>query len=183
MIGVLSGIIAATLYGNIGIKVIYNNVLMELFKAPPLTTKTGKWLWVIIVPIYWTIAFIIAASIPDFFGLTSVTAAVCFVQFTYTFPAMIGLAYFVQRNAIRAGEGYDPATGEIIRTDSGIKRLMRGFMAKRWWLNVLLVLYTIGSLAVSGLGAYSAIKGLIAAFSIPELNAFTCTSPLNLNAA
>ena len=42
--------IAAGLYGNIGIKVFYNNALMDMFKAPPLTTKMGKISWVLIVP-------------------------------------------------------------------------------------------------------------------------------------
>jgi hypothetical protein len=32
----IGGLIAAALYGNIGIKVIYNNVLMELFRKPPM---------------------------------------------------------------------------------------------------------------------------------------------------
>ena len=181
MFGVLSGIIAATLYGNIGIKVIYNNILMELFKAPPLTTKSGKLLWAIIVPFYWTIAFILAGSIPDFFGLTSLTAAVCFVQFTYTFPGALGVGFFIQKHALRAGEGFDPATGNVVKHDTGFARWKRGFFAKRWWLNVILILYTMGSLAISGLGTYSACKGLIAAFAIPQINAFTCVSPLNLN--
>lgn len=30
----IGGLIAAALYGNIGIKVIYNNVLIELFRKP-----------------------------------------------------------------------------------------------------------------------------------------------------
>ena len=181
MIGVLSGAIAATLYGNIGIKVLYNNVFMELLKAPPLTTRSGKLLWAAIVPVYWTVAFIIAASIPDFFGLTSIVAAVCFVQFTYTFPGALGLGYFIQRHAMRDGEGFDPSNGTVIKTDRGITRWVRGFFAKRWYLNVWLIIYILGALVVSGLGAYSAIKGLISAFKIPELNAFTCVSPLNLN--
>ncbi len=174
----LSGIIAATLYGNIGIKVLYNNIFMEFFNAPPLTSRKGKILWIILVPFYWIVAFIIAASIPDFFGLTSVTAAVCFVQFTYTFPAFIALGFFVQRDAMVGEEVFDPATGVVNRRDSGVKRWIRGFMGKMWWLNILLVLYTIGSLAVSGLGTYSAIEGLIAAFASPQINAFTCQSPL-----
>lgn len=58
-IGLVSGLIAALLYGNIGIKVIYNNVLVDFFRAPPLETKRGKWLWVVIVPVYWAFAFII----------------------------------------------------------------------------------------------------------------------------
>jgi hypothetical protein len=31
------------------------------------------------------------------------------------------------------------------------------------------------------LGAYAAIVAIIDAFKIPQLNAFTCQSPLNLN--
>lgn len=178
MIAVLSGIIAATLYGNIGIKVIYNNVLVEMFQAPPLHTRSGKISWAIIVPLYWSIAFIIAAAIPDFFGLTSVTAAVCFVQFTYTFPAFIGLGLFVNKGAMIGEPGFDPATGTVERRDSGVSRFIRGFCGKYWWLNILLVLYTLGSLVVSGLGAYSAIMNLIDAFQTPQVNAFTCRSPL-----
>jgi hypothetical protein len=58
MIAVVSGLIAAGLYGNIGIKVLYNNILMDLFNAPPLTTKAGKYLWAAIVPVYWSVAFV-----------------------------------------------------------------------------------------------------------------------------
>ena len=64
MLVVISGLIAAGLYGNIGIKVLYNQVLMELFHAPPLTTKAGKYLYASIVPFYWSLAFVIAAAIP-----------------------------------------------------------------------------------------------------------------------
>ncbi|KAE9367704.1 transmembrane amino acid transporter protein [Stipitochalara longipes BDJ] len=181
VLAVISGLIAAALYGNIGIKVIYNNLLMEWFHAPALITKRGKILWSCIVPIYWIIAFILAASIPDFFGLTGITAAVCFVQFTYTFPPMIALGYRIQKHALQEGEGFDPATGIVTLHDHGIKRLVRGFFADKWYLNVLHVLYVMGALSISGLGAYSSIEQLISAFKIPQLNAFSCTSPLNLN--
>lgn len=178
MLAVITGIIAATLYGNIGIKVIYNTIFMEVFNAPPLTTKGGKILWAAFVPIYWIIAFIIAASIPDFFGLTSVTAAVCLVQFTYTFPAFIGLGYFVQKNAMQGEEGFHPSTGVVQRRDSGVKRWIRGFFARFWYFNAMLLVYTLGSLALSGLGAYAAIDGLMNAFKSKQANAFTCVSPL-----
>jgi hypothetical protein len=178
MLAVISGIIAATLYGNIGVKVIYNNVFMEIFKAPPLTTKKGKILWAVLIPFYWIIAFIIAGSIPDFFGLTSVTAAVCLVQFTYTFPAFIGLGLFVQKTAMEGEDAFDPTTGIVRRRDSGVKRWIRGFFGKFWWLNIILVIYTLGSLALSGLGTYASIEGLISAFKSPQINTFTCVSPL-----
>jgi hypothetical protein len=182
MLAVISGLIAAALYGNIGIKVLYNNVFMEFFHAPPLQTQRGKLLWAIIVPIYWSIAFMLAASIPDFFGLTNMTAAVCFVQFTYTFPPVLAFGYLIQKNALREGEGFDPATGEIVLRDRGVKRWVRGFFAKRWYLNAWNFLYAGGALSVSGLGAYAACMALISAFKNPQINAFSCQSPLNLNA-
>ena len=140
--------------------------------------------WAIIVPIYWTIAFIVAASIPDFFGLVSVVAAICIIQFTYSFPPLLALGYFIKLHAIRTdqGEGFDPTTGRTIRNDRGVKRWIRGFMSGPWYMNAWNVIYLGGALATAGLGAYAAIQGMIEAFKNPELNAFTCTSPLNLNA-
>jgi hypothetical protein len=182
MLAVASGLIAATLYGNIGIKVLYNNVFIEFFNAPSLLTKKGKMLWACIVPFYWIIAFILAASIPDFFGLTNMTAAICFVQFTYSFPPIIAFGYLIQRNAMQPGEGFDPTTGQVIYHDRGLKRWIRGFFAKRWYLNVWHFIYAGGALAVSGLGAYAACESLIDAFKNPQINAFSCQSPLNLNA-
>lgn len=166
------------MYGNIGIKVIYNNVLIEFFRFPPLTTKKGKHIWAAVVPIYWSIAFVLSAAIPDFFGLTSLTAALFFVQFTYTFPAVIGLGFFVQREAMRGETPFDPYTGEVHRRDSGAKRIMRGYMGRYWWLCILLTIYAVGSLIVSGLGSYAAIESLISAFRTPQVNAFSCRSPL-----
>jgi hypothetical protein len=44
-----SSLIAAALYGNIGIKVIYQNVLQELLGFPPLDAKAGKFWWIAMV--------------------------------------------------------------------------------------------------------------------------------------
>lgn len=62
MISLIAALIAAGLYGNIGIKVFYNNILMDIFSAPPLITRRGKIFYAAIVPIWWIIAFIIAVS-------------------------------------------------------------------------------------------------------------------------
>jgi hypothetical protein len=160
MIALASGLIAAALYSNIGIKVLYNNVLMDLFGAPPLVTRGGKVIWAIIVPIWWTTAYIIAAAIPDYFGFVSVIAAGTLMQFTYAFPPMLALGFDIQLNAIRdaQGEGFNPHTG-VVRLDRGFKRYIRGFSRGRWWLNIIHVLYAIGSLAMAGLGLYAAIEG------------------------
>lgn len=178
ILAVITGIIAATLYGNIGIKVIYNNVLIEFFDFPPLTTKKGKYIWAVVVPIFWSAAFILSAAIPDFFGLTSLTAALFFVQFTYTFPALLGLGFVVQTEAMKGEAPFDPYTGEVQRRDAGMKRIIRGFFGRYWWACILLTIYALGSLVVSGLGSYAAIESLIAAFQTPQINAFTCQSPV-----
>ena len=85
----------------------------------------------------------------------------------------------IQKNAIDSNEGFDPATGPTARRDSGVQRVMRGFFAKKWYINVLNVLYCLGALACAGLGMWASIKNLITIYAIPQLNAFTCTSPLN----
>lgn len=178
ILGVISGIIAATLYGNIGIKVVYNNVLVEFFNFPPLITKKGKYIWVVVVPIFWSLAFILSAAIPDFFGLTSLTAALFFVQFTYTFPALIGLGLVVHKEAMRGETPFDPYSGQVQRRDHGIKRFIRGYFGRYWWACILLTIYALGGFVVSGLGSYAACMDLIAAFATPQVNAFTCRSPL-----
>jgi hypothetical protein len=42
----ISALIAALLYGNIGIKVLYSAVFRDVFKLPPLDKKMGKLIWV-----------------------------------------------------------------------------------------------------------------------------------------
>lgn len=194
----ISAVIAAALYGNIGIKgmkltfyvcfsqnsnylflVVYNNVFVELFHAPALTTTAGKWAWAFLIPVYWGVAFVLAAGIPNFAGLTSVVAAFCILQFTYTFPPMLSIAFWMRKYALQEGEGYDPVTGHTTRHDSGVGRMIRGFMSRRWYINVINVLYTLGALALAGLGAYSAIEVLINAFKQNRTTSFVCKSPLS----
>lgn len=59
----------------------------------------------------WSIAFIIAAAIPDYFGFVSVIASATLLEFTYCFPPMLALAYDIQLNAISSDEGFDPQSG------------------------------------------------------------------------
>lgn len=158
--------------------VLYNNIFVEIFSAPPLTTKAGKIAWIAMIPIYWSVAFVIASGIPDFSGLTGVVAAVCILQFTYTFPPLLSVFYCIKRNAMREGEGFDPATGQVVKFDSGPKRWVRGFMSNRWYMNAFNIFYMLGALTLAALGAYGAILNLIAAFNSGAVNSFVCKSPL-----
>ncbi|EPE06646.1 amino acid transporter [Ophiostoma piceae UAMH 11346] len=181
----LSAVIAAGLYGNIGVKVLYNNLFVELFHAPPLTTRAGKYIWVGLIPVYWAIAFVLAAGIPNFSGLTSVVAAFCILHFTYTFPPLLSIAFLAKKFSMREGDGFDPTTGSVTRQDQAagetrFKRLVRGFLSReRWWLNAANVVYILGALALAGLGAYASIETLRDAFKSNRTTSYVCKSPLD----
>jgi hypothetical protein len=197
VLAMVTALIAAALYGNIGLKgkllptsftyisfsddatVVYNSIGVQLFNAPPLYTKSGKWIWAGLVPIYWSIAYVVGGAIPAFSGFVGFVSALCAMQFTYSFPPLLHVGLMAQMNAIGPNEGFDPATGPLARTDSGLRRIIRGFFAKAWYINVLNVFYCLGALVCAGLGLWASIENLITVYSIPQLNAFTCTSPLN----
>jgi hypothetical protein len=173
-----SGLIAACLYGNIGVKVMYVNVLQELFHAPPLTTKTGKWMWVGLVPMYWAIAFIVCAAIPQFSYISGLVGAVCILQFTYTFPPILMLGFEIKKNAILPSEEFDTITGTFMRTDNGMKRWTRGFKHK-WHINAFNVFFALGAATTAVLGIYSSIVSLIGGFSGKTVaTSFGCSAPV-----
>ncbi|KAF2105427.1 transmembrane amino acid transporter protein-domain-containing protein [Lophiotrema nucula] len=187
MITLIAALIAAGLYGNIGIKVLYNNILVDIFHAPLLVTTKGKWIYACIVPIWWAVAFVIAAAIPDYFGFVAVISASMLLNLTYTLPPFFAFGFDVQMNAIRAheGEGFDPTTGRVKRTESTVTRWRRGFVSGGPLVvarNVWHIIYFFASLSMCGLGMYAAIEGMIEAFKNPQLNSFSCTSPLDLSA-
>jgi len=174
VISFISSLIAAALYGNIGIKVLYQNILKEVFGFPDLNEKAGKLIWMGMVPIYWSIAFLIASSVPNFSALSALVAAICILQFTYTFPPILMLGAMIRRDAMQEGEGYDPKTGNTVRHDGGFKRFVRGYL-KNWHLNTWNFLFFLGSLVTAGLGCYSAIESLMAAFKAGHQTAFSCS--------
>ena len=146
-------------------------------------------LWVMIVPVWWSIAFIVAAAIPDYFGFVSVISASTVIQFTYSFPPILQFGYNIHYWAMK-GEAtpdsissFDPQTGNVARKDSGVSRWVRGLTSAPWYWNVAHFLYSVGALATAGLGLYAAIQGMIDAFKNPQVNAFSCSSPLDLSNA
>jgi hypothetical protein len=162
MISLFAGLIAAGLYGNIGIKVLYNNVLIDIFNAPPLTTFRGKFIYGAIVPVWWIVAFIIAAAIPDYFGFVSIISASMLLNLTYTMPPFFVLGYDIQRHSIRPGEGFDPVTGLVKSHESSFRRVIRGFFSGGKFqvaMNIWHLIYFLASLSMCGLGMYAAIEG------------------------
>jgi hypothetical protein len=164
MITLISALIAGGLYGNIGIKVVYNNVFLDIFKAPPLTTRAGKIFYAACVPIWWIIAFVIAAAVPDYMGFVSIIAASMLLTLTYSLPPLYALGFDLQKNSIQwdRGEGFDPVTGRVTRSGNFTERLIRGFFAggiMQVAVNIWHVIYFLASLAMCGLGMYAAVFG------------------------
>ncbi|KEQ77474.1 hypothetical protein M436DRAFT_35944 [Aureobasidium namibiae CBS 147.97] len=176
IIAFVTALIAAGLYGNIGIK----NIFQELLGLPELTTRAGKLVWAGIVPIYWGIAFLLAAAIPQFSALSGLVAALCILQFTYTFPPLLMLGVQIQYDAIRPeqGEGFNPTTGETVRHDRGIKRWIRGFFARRWYIKLWNAVFFLGAVVTCVLGTYSSVKSMIDAYASGSSTAFSCVGPV-----
>jgi Transmembrane amino acid transporter protein len=178
IIFLVSSLFATALYTNIGVKVVYINVLQELMHAPPLTTKTGKLIWIGLAPLYWCLAFVISAAIPQFSYVSGLVGAVCILQFTYTFPPILMLGYNIKKYAILQTEIFDVSRGTFTRSDGGIKRWTRGFMAN-WRINAFNVFFAMGAITTAVLGIYSSIVSLIAGFSGTTVaTSFGCTAPV-----
>ena len=53
------------LHSNIGLKVLYIEIVERWFKGPALMSKKGTMLWIPISIIYWGLAFVLASAIPQ----------------------------------------------------------------------------------------------------------------------
>jgi len=178
IMNLVTGLIAAALYGNIGIKVIYVDVFQDLMNVPSLTSTKGKLLWIAMVPIYWIVAFVVCAAIPQFSYISGLVGALCILQFTYTFPALLAIGFQIQKDAM-IGEGeFDPATGTYQKIGQGWRRLARGYKVK-FLLNSFNVFYFLGALTTAALGIYSSCLGLISAFGGASVaTSFGCATPV-----
>ncbi|KAJ5499086.1 Amino acid transporter transmembrane [Penicillium expansum] len=175
-ISFITGIIAALLYGNIGIKVFYSSVCRDVFHLPELNSRTGKWLWVGFVPAYWALAWVIGAAIPQITNLTSFVGAACILQFSYTFPPLLLVGFNAQNDAILVEEEFNPATGQVQRVDNGIKRFFRGYKVK-FFRNTFDLLYSIAALGAAGLGIWASVTAMNSSFQSGKLTPFTCANP------
>jgi len=164
------------LYFNIGMKVVYLEVGVEMFKLPAITEKKGKYLWWGLGPLYWIVAFVFAMSIPQFTAFTNFVGGLFSLNFTYSFSSLMYLVYKIQDGARLPGEGFDPATGVTTRHDTGTKRWIRGFF-KAWYITVPVLVFTLGGLAASGMGTWAAVLALEEAFASSSFSSWGCCNP------
>lgn len=50
---------------DIGMKTVYLEVFQEIFNFPAITTRKGQWCWYALGPVYWILAFVVAAAVPN----------------------------------------------------------------------------------------------------------------------
>ncbi|TDZ48261.1 N amino acid transport system protein [Colletotrichum trifolii] len=179
ILNLVTGLIAAALYGNIGMKMLYAELLQGVFGAPALSAPMGKLLWAAVIPVYWALAFVVGAAIPQFSLISGFIGALFILSFTYTLPALLGLGYWIRKDAmLPEEESFDPATGVYGYVDGGFRRYWRGFM-KRPVLNCWNLFYMLGGMVTTALGMYSSIVGLVDAFNgKSQATSFGCASPV-----
>lgn len=160
-------------------KTVYVEVFQEIMGLPPITTRKGRWLWYALGPLYWALAFIVGAAVPNINGISGIVGALLILNFTYTFPAFLYIGYRIHEDAALPGEGFDPVTGVTTRLDSGMKRWVRGFKVN-WHINIMNVIYFLGGLVTSGMGSWAAIEGLITIFGPggTVATSFGCAAPV-----
>ncbi|KAL7619367.1 hypothetical protein AAE478_009904 [Parahypoxylon ruwenzoriense] len=178
ILSLASNLIAAVLYSNIGLKVVYIEVFHELLGFPDLTTRTGKIWWAALIPVYWMVAFIVGAAVPQFSYIVGLVGALFILSFTYTFPAWLAVGYWIRKDAmIDREERFDPVTKNYNYVDRGWKRWKRGFMKKPFF-NAFNLFYFFGALVTCALGCYSSIESLRQGFESAIANSLSCTPPL-----
>ncbi|KAG0697960.1 transmembrane amino acid transporter protein-domain-containing protein [Suillus ampliporus] len=181
-ISLTAGLIAAALFGNIGVKVIYNSILVEMAGFPDLTVVQGKYYFSMAVIVYWSIAFVIGSAVPQFSNISSLMAAVCTFQFTYTFPPFMILGYCMQVDATKGDIEFDINNPHAHRVDTWkqTSRWKRAFFTKNAFFNVWNFLLTLACLACAILSGYSAIKSIVTGFNTSgSASSFGCHSPLD----
>ncbi|SCU85368.1 LAMI_0C11012g1_1 [Lachancea mirantina] len=183
VLNIITQIIAAVLYGNVGIKVFYQGFLVPHFRFPQLTSRKGTFAWGGFVVVYWAVAYIIGTAIPSVSALVSIIGAFCIFNFSYTFPFLFTFCLLCRTDA-GLGDRFDLSTLTVEKGDSYWRNWSRWKRAfghggyKRSLMKLSLMLFCLASLATCGLCSYSAIEGAIAAYATNFAQPFTCASPV-----
>lgn len=182
VLSIITGIIATVLYGNVGIKVVYQGFLIPNFNFPSLSSRRGTFAWAIFVIIYWAISYIVGTAIPSVSALVSIIGCFCILNFSYTFPFLFTFCLMCRQDAGSA-DSFDPKTLAVEKADSYMnmsrwkRALGLGGTYRTCYKAALFVLF-LASMATCGLCSYSAISGAIAVYQTNTAAPFTCTSPV-----
>lgn len=154
MIALFTGTVAAVMYGNVGLKVVYYQIVVDMLKGPQITTRKGTILWSVMVVAYWWIAFVIGGSVPNIQSIVGIVGALCILQFSYTFPPLMQFYfYWSQGNTLREK------------------------LTDKWGLKLFDMTIAVASTAACGIGMWGSIEGMISASAAGSPTGFTCVNP------
>jgi len=181
VISLITGIIAAGLYGNIGIKVAYINIVEDWFNGPSIMSRKGHIIWACMVCFYWAAAFIVGSAVPQVNNISALIAAICILQFSYTFPPILRFGYDVITDAMSEDAVYVPGNGVSGRVDTwkDNSRWRRGLLTGRVWFKALNFFLFIVFVVVAGLGMWGSGVGIQQVFAASgSATSFGCTAPV-----
>ncbi|TKY88524.1 hypothetical protein EX895_002512 [Sporisorium graminicola] len=190
MLAILSGTIAAALYGNVGLKVAYVNTVQNLLKGPALSSPRGRVIWAGMSVVYWALAFVIASSIPQVQTISGLIAAIAIMNFSYSFPFMLALIFYIKRDAMVGDAPFTPGLTALRQdTWNSWSRWQRGLFGGHYEIlgvvipgivvKIVLLIMTLGSYTLSGLGMYGSGESIKAVFdSTAAATSFGCNAPV-----
>lgn len=188
----VAGTLSAGLYGNVGLKLAYANIVERALKGPPLLAKRGH-----AGQIRWTIAsigfaigsWLVAASVPQVVTVSTIVSAVTNLQFTYACPPGLATFYLIWRDASKGDlDEWQPGAneGKLKKVDSWWQwsRWRRGLFGVKGdreigvqmfkWFNFFVCLAATG---MTLLGVYSSAENIAAAVRQSAATSFTCVAP------
>ena len=134
-----------------GLKIVYVNIIEDMFHGPPLLSSKGRLAWTTLVIVFWVVGFLIGAAIPQIQTLSGmgslilqfyilsvstnpqwilaenflIVGALANMQFTYSFPSGFTFLYLFQLDATSGDGAYEPGSPRRVDTWSQLSRWKR----------------------------------------------------------
>lgn len=122
------------------------------------------------VVIYWALAFIVGSAIPQVQTISGLVAAICIMQFTYTFPPLLWAGFHMR---------LDAAVNDPGDSWASLSRWRRALFTGKWHFKLFNLVLFLASLAMACLGMYGSGKAIQATFqSAGAATSFGCGSPV-----
>lgn len=65
-------------------KTFYASVLSKMFKTPKMRSKQGRGIWATCMVVFWALAYVVAAGVPQITTVSGILSAISAIQFSYT---------------------------------------------------------------------------------------------------
>ena len=122
------------------------------------------------VLLYWSLAFIVGSAIPQVQTISGLIAAVCIMQFTYTFPPLLYAVWKMRMDA---------AVNDIGDSWWTLSRWNRALFSGQWYYKIFNLILFLAALSMACLGMYGSGKAIQATFAAGgAATSFGCGAPV-----